>query len=214
VTWTDHLQIYAGVVTALAALSGAVVAFVGLFTWKTQAGWNEDTGLSRRLLVALYLYRDAFNDARRRLILAEEGLPEAGMGDAPGTSPEAHHAWLQRALTRRWRRVEECRRQVYPLILEARAQWGQALAGLWSRLDELHDDILRDLELYLEAEDPKNRHVDAAAIFGVAEGKEKARLKLFQPYRAGEVDELRRTFDQTFAQMETYLRGKIGRRGR
>jgi hypothetical protein len=52
------------IITGLAAIAAAYVAFVGLQTWKRQLTANAEYQLARRVLVAVYKVSDAINNCR------------------------------------------------------------------------------------------------------------------------------------------------------
>ena len=57
--WQPYISIGKDVVTALAALTGAIVAILGLKAWRKQLKGKTDYELARRLLKAVYEVRDA-----------------------------------------------------------------------------------------------------------------------------------------------------------
>jgi hypothetical protein len=83
------------VMTGIATIAAAVVATMGLHTWKRQLFGNSNYELSRRLLRSAYRLREAIQFVRNPLMLAGRWPP-----------PERPPGWAQRhplvRMTHQW----------------------------------------------------------------------------------------------------------------
>jgi hypothetical protein len=103
------------------AISGAVVAWVGLGVWRTQLRGTTEYDLARRFLLAAYKLRDEFVRFRNPVMSADEmaiALTEFDV-TAEVDSQEASRA----GYTGRWNRIADASRDFSVEALEAEVLW-------------------------------------------------------------------------------------------
>lgn len=153
--------------TGIAAVTAAVVAAMGLRTWKRQLFGNTNYELARRLLRSAYRVREAIRWVRSPLILPAEtasALRGAGLSDSPpGGFDDRGEELVYRA---RWQKVSEANVEFWAEMLEAEALWGpevrqrgdalasctgQLYAALWRWLSRRQSPINPDRMDEIEA---------------------------------------------------------------
>ena len=152
---TSVLGVVQGVILTLAAIVGAVVAIVGLRTWRAQLKGNTEYDLSRRLLKAIYRVRDELDYVRRPLITWGEiaaAAQEAGI-DKPELNPTDKR--IDAAVrARRWKYLQEALSAMDVEELEAEVIWGslakESIANLRTCVQQLRR---AEMELELRKDD-------------------------------------------------------------
>lgn len=138
----ETVSLIKDIVTALAAGTGAVVAVMGLSTWKAQLRGRTEYELARRILRATYRVRDHLQAVRNPVMSAGEistALEEAGVEREPGPTnpPETDQA----VYNRRWNRVTEALSELQVEEREAEVLWGSAFDGVFNDLRECVSDL-------------------------------------------------------------------------
>ncbi|HHL21908.1 MAG TPA: hypothetical protein ENJ52_10340 [Aliiroseovarius sp.] len=125
---------------AVAALMGAIAAWVGLNTWQKERRWEVDHSLSRQFLLALRKRQDAFNFLRSPLVSSAEMRQAFGEDYDPFDKKKSDDAWLA-AINSRLSRLEEAGREMYPFEIEAAYLWGDSISSPSARIIELERDV-------------------------------------------------------------------------
>lgn len=139
------------VIIAGTTITGAVVAVMGLRTWRKQLKGRAEYDLARRLLRATLELRDAIQDLRRPLMSAGEiaaAAEEAGVEIDPQGVDNAEA--IAAARSKRWRAVQEAASALRIEELEAEVLWGRDVAActedlraavhdVWAAEAEFHD---------------------------------------------------------------------------
>jgi hypothetical protein len=128
------------VVLTLCAITGTGFAVRGLNTWHRQLLGTADFDLARRLLRALYEWRDTIELTRLPVIWAEEMTPEPGK-DTEAKDKE-HQAGQKRAYERRWARVMKARTEIQVLSLEAEVLWGDGIKSDLRALSAIQGELV------------------------------------------------------------------------
>lgn len=128
------------VVLTLCAITGTVFAVRGLNTWHRQLLGTADFDLARRLLRALYEWRDTIELTRLPVIWAEEMTPDPGK-DTEAKDKE-HQAGQKRAYERRWARVMKARTEIQVLSLEAEVLWGDGIKSDLRALNAIQGELV------------------------------------------------------------------------
>ena len=132
---------------SMAALSGAIVAWHGLHTWKRQLHGATEYELARRYLRAAYRLRDEFGRFRNPFMSGDEiatAIAEAQV-DAPPESEMAHRA----AYVHRWNRVADAASGLRLESLEAEVLWGQAARNATRSLEKCASTLNSALTMHL-----------------------------------------------------------------
>jgi hypothetical protein len=128
------------VVLTLCAITGTAFAVRGLNTWHRQLLGTADFDLARRLLRALYEWRDAIQLTRLPVIWAAEMTPEPGKD--PDAKDKEHQAGARRAYERRWAGVMKTRTEIQALALEAEVLWGDGIKGELQALNAIQGELV------------------------------------------------------------------------
>lgn len=148
---TVWIPIIQGIVTIGALIAGAVIAWLGLSTWRQQMVAKTDYDLAKRLLVGAYRLRDAVWSARM-------GKDFASMFDQPEL--KAEHKQRMEAL-------QEAARAYEVELLEANALWDEdtngPLRGFLMPYHELW--IAFDAFYIVPDEDPKKQEKFRSLLF-------------------------------------------------
>lgn len=130
------------------AITGAVVAVLGLSTWRAQLRGQAEYELARRVLVAVLKYREAIRSARSPF-----STVDIDAVDPHRQMPEVEQQ--QRARRRnyeeRWNRVTAARAVLAAELFEVEAVWGgqvlEPFRALWDVERELYYAFLQQLDL-------------------------------------------------------------------
>lgn len=139
------------VILTAVAVAGAVVAVIGLTTWRRQLGGTVEYELARRLLKEVYQFREALQSVRFPFISAKEMELTEEEGPPPKNDKDKRYRELAKAYQNRYVRVNEARNSLEATLLEVEVIWGQELIA---KVKKLYD---WDGELYAAIMD----HLDA-----------------------------------------------------
>lgn len=174
------------IVTALAAVTGAGVAVMGLSTWKAQLRGRAEYELARRILRTTYRVRDEIASVRRPLMTPGEisqALKEAGIEPKPG--PTSHPRTDEAVYQKRWDRLAEALSDLRVEEREAEVLWGRdirsAFASLHDCVSKLHFAIYRHVRDVSESSaphqtrrlSPEDRQEVDAVIYQLSDDPEK-----------------------------------------
>ncbi|MBY6167223.1 hypothetical protein [Pseudooceanicola nitratireducens] len=185
-----------------AAIAGAVAAFMGLDRWKNQTVWQGDRDLARKLLVSLYLRKNAVKAVRNPFGFEGEGGPIAA------DTPEDEKNWKATLKKYQFRlgKLEEVKSEIFALEAEAKAIWGNEIEEfsrqVWNREHELAVEIYE----YINAQHPRYRGSD------YFEDKEARKSNSLQVFGGSSQDPFWPKYDAACINLETYLRTKLGRK--
>ncbi|MFQ5621782.1 MAG: hypothetical protein ACE5FS_00145 [Paracoccaceae bacterium] len=204
-TFADWVSALANGVIALSAAAGAIIAGIGLSTWKSQTRWHSDRELARRLLVNLYKYRDAIKGVRNPAMFSNE-MPKPPENEAEGmNADQIRYYGITTAYENRWKKAQDVRANLYSDFLEAEAIWGPDVRDLFHRIHKLQTELLMVVQNHL-------RLIDPDASDGMKEDYERiARKKRDILYdNWSEDDEFNKEFQDALAPIEAMLIGKLG----
>jgi len=206
----DYLQLVASgkdIVVGVAAAVGAVVAVMGLSTWKRQLKGGHEYKLSKRVLVHLFRYRDAINGVRHPAMWGHE-MSQPPEEQKEGMSREQIHFYgTSKAYEARWDRVQTERTGLYADLLEAEAIWGDELKNLFHKLFDLEFELLTSIRHYLELTNPDVPECRKDAVRKIVH---KRRDIMYDDFSA-EGDEYKKQFNAGAAEIEGYLKPKLAR---
>lgn len=151
-SWLSYAK---DIVVALCALLGVSIAVKGLRTWQRQLHGTANFDLARRLLRALYEWRDAIETARLPAIWAAETVPDPGA--EPVEREREFHAGVRRAYERRWASVLKARREIETLALETEVLWGGEIRGNLRALNALQFDLVDAISEHLKRQGATER---------------------------------------------------------
>jgi hypothetical protein len=152
------IEVVKDVIVALSAVGGAVIAGIGLSTWRRQLRGNADYEVARKVLRGAYRVRDAIGWVRNPMILPGE---MASAWKSAGHPPESFDPFKRGAdldeavYQARWREVVAAMSDLEAEQLEAEVLWGaEAKAAIWplrQRVGELRVALERWLRQKAES---------------------------------------------------------------
>jgi hypothetical protein len=194
-------------VVAAAASVAAVTAWKGLNTWKEQAKWNNDAELAKSILVQLFKHIDAMKNVRFVAIWSGE-LEEAAKGiDLPKDDRQRRFSEDVAVYKARWKKVQEVRSELYPMIIEGQALWGLPFRDMFSELWKLENELLNAVQRHLEQINPS---YDAETKREVHRIRKESRDILYLTDES--TDSHLADYTSALGPIEDYLRGKLGRK--
>lgn len=186
-----------------AALTGAIIAFKGLGTWKRQIDGQANYNLSKNLLVNLFKYRDAVYTVRNPFMSSQEmPLPSEEESKKLNDDGIRYHG-LYKAYENRWNRVEEVQTDIYANLIEAEALWDEQLSNMWKVLQRKEKELLVHLKNYLILRSPHYERFDKEYL------QEKQHQIHDAIFDAGDDDEFKKQFEAELNKMTSYIRTKL-----
>lgn len=188
-----------------AAITGTVIAIKGLGTWRQQLKGQSDYELSRRILVALFIYRDAIDGVRHPMMIsAEMPYPEEAKAKHMNDR-EIHHHGKSKAYHSRIEKVKHARKSLYTDLLEAEALWDNELNTLFDTLYHLEQELIAKIRNHLVVADPRG---DEKHKKKTAEKNNQTRDIMFDSL-SDEGDEYKLEFTSGVEAIEAYLKPKL-----
>lgn len=204
-TWgAEQWSALANAVMAAAAAGGAIAAFKGLNAWKNQSLWAADNDLARRILIALYRYRESLFAVRHPAMYnAEMKIDET---EAKSMNPDQiRQQGTILAYVRRWEKHQPLENELDALLQEADAVWGKELSEKVAVLKALQRELYSYVRLHLDA-----HYRDLGAL--ADEYKQILRTKRDILYDLmSDEDVFRIDFEAGMKPVEAHLRKKLGR---
>jgi len=165
------------IITGLAALTAAVIAIMGLQTWKKQLRGKTEYELAQRMLRAVYQFREALAWVRYWIMDETEmfqAVNEAKIEDSPTDMNKTFARRRKAVYQKRWQKVLEASVELDSISLEAEAIWGQVAKESVKPLLECAGTLFATLIVYFEhIENPQTNYSkevksrDHQIMFGV-----------------------------------------------
>jgi len=191
-------------VIAGSALTGAIVAVLGLNTWKQQLKGSVEYELARRCLVTLYRYRDAIGRVRNPAIWTSEFEALGQLISENKSDNEVHFLKLLGVYEARWAGVQTEKAAMYTDLVESEAIWGAGLTERFDKVFSLEQQLLQVIRNYLSAQDPNEN----AAMKEIAE--KNLRQNRWILYSRGNEDDLfEKELTGAVSAIEIYLKPHI-----
>jgi hypothetical protein len=133
----------------------STVAIIGLGTWKKQISGKTEYDTARRLLKALYGYREAISTVRNPFIPVGE-MPQPPEGHPFSTDDKRKYFYgIASAYEKRWSTVIEARIKLDSELLEAEVLWGSEFRKKFVELFKTGSKLFATLKLYLDSLNPE-----------------------------------------------------------
>jgi hypothetical protein len=204
--WSTIIATTKDIILGVAGITGAIVAIVGVNTWRRQLKGQVEYDLARRLLRLTFQYRDAIDRVRNPFIYSYE-MPEPPLDQAAHMNRDQIEFYgLSKAYKKRWDGVVETRNALYPDLLEAEALWGRELGQHFSVLFGLETELSQYISYYLRLRNPDAPRHDKEAIAEIHKGKRDVMYGVL-----GTNDEYKKDFSEGIKQIETYLKTHLQR---
>lgn len=141
-------DIVKNVAVTAATCTGAIVAVLGLSTWKRQLRGTRDLELGRRILAGVHRFRDALQAVRNRVLWPGETAlsPDETKGKSVS---EIDHLAMQEGYSNRYAGVYEARRDLQNILVDAEAVWGHEVRKACVQLYEFDGELAANVDTYL-----------------------------------------------------------------
>lgn len=204
-TCLEFVTLVKDLLVGAAAITGAVVAVIGLSTWKRQLRGQFEYELSRRILVTLFKYRDAIAGVRHPAMWSYE-MPKPPVEELKTMSDEdVRYYGTSKAYQARWERVQTERTSLYADLLQSEALWGRDLKDLFSVLFNLEHELLITIQHHLRVTNPRTSTIEKDAIRKIIE---KRRDIMYDDTSDGG-DDFKREFQGGIEAIEKFLKPKL-----
>lgn len=130
---SEALSVIANFIVAFSAFAGAIAAFSGLYTWKKQGLWQQDNDLARAALLGLRRKHDALMFLRSPFVSVGE-MMNALENSAKDSIEE--QGWAA-AIDKRFEKLRDANQNVFPILVEASAVWGEQIEEEFKKLDAI-----------------------------------------------------------------------------
>ncbi|MDC0461600.1 hypothetical protein OAM34_01175 [Alphaproteobacteria bacterium] len=195
------ISITSDVVIGLSAMTTAYFAFRGLSTWKEQHRGKIEYELARRLLLSIYIYRDAIRSARHPFMSYAPTSKEA----APKKSDKQREfEGYSAEYGRRYDFVLEARRSLYADVLESEVLWADEIRKITDEMLVLDNQLKSTIEYHLTARNPDSDHNAIEIAKEILKNKQGT---LYAKY--SEDDIFAQKFDGLVERAENYLKKKL-----
>lgn len=196
------------IVTGVSAAVVAILAALGLNTWKVQLKGTAEYELARRLLRAVLRTRDRVALTRSRFMSAEEmdrAFRAAGE-TRPVDAEEALRRRYELAIDARWRLLVTAASELEAEILEAEVLWGAPYVDAGTELRKLVWRLGNAIEehLYDQRSKPPRGEV-------MSKEREERAVVLWRGAASGETDAFTGELTAVVSRFETLLRPKLQR---
>jgi hypothetical protein len=192
------LNALVNILIAGAAISGVVIAAMGLSTYKHQAQWSEERDLARKLLIKLKFREDGFKAVRNPFGYSHEN-------DLDGEEvAERDQRWREvgKKYERRLAKLNQARSDFYPLAIEAEVYWGKVFVDLERELNNLEHDLGFAVDEFVESHNPR---FEFRPYF---DGEEESKVRGIV-FALGSRDELGPKHQQAIENLTKFLKGRL-----
>lgn len=141
----DFIAVIKDALIGLAAATTAVVAVLGLYSWRRELTGRTEFETARHLMNATYKLREEVASSRAPFVSAGE-FPEDYRGPAEASSQEEARAWSH-IYRNRWAPIRTALEELDSRALEAEALWGHEIK---EKTDELRQCIV-ELRVAMDA---------------------------------------------------------------
>ncbi|KAA6168880.1 hypothetical protein F3K50_22240 [Pseudomonas marginalis] len=157
----DVFDVVGTVISVVGVGFAAYIGLSGLKTWRLQTKGTADHELARRILIALYGYRDAIRKVRNPMVLSFEMEP--GKDEKPDDDPKLKNInENRRVYSRRFENLGQSKNPLSVALVEAEAVWGAELLERMSCLFKLERELFIHIRSFLITIDPKDEELQVA----------------------------------------------------
>ena len=122
------------IITGCSALVVAIIAVLGLKSWRTQLKGKTEYDLACRFLKAVYEVRSAMAFVRNPFQSSVEislAMEEAGIEGNPNSDPEISLKSQEAVYQRRWQKVQNVYLDLESIFFEAETLWGKEVEAVF-----------------------------------------------------------------------------------
>jgi hypothetical protein len=174
-----YVTLIKDIITGLSALVVAIIAILGLQTWKKQLKGNTEYEIAQRLLRAIYKVREALAWVRNPYQHPSEitqAMEDYAIEGDPIDDPviKARTEWA--LYNNRWTKVREAFIECETVALEAEAIWGPIVKENLKPIQDCAAKLFANIESYIREIEYPSRNYDASLqnerfkiIYGIQE---------------------------------------------
>ncbi len=155
--WQSYLAVIKDIITAIAALTGIIIAILGLWTWKRQLRIKTEYELARRLLRAVYMVRESIRSVRSPGMGSgeiERSIREASITAEPSDSD--YGIKTEEAVYRsRWKSLQGALTDMDVELLEAEVTWGSRMQEVVKPLRDCVATLYINIQQHLNRLSPR-----------------------------------------------------------
>ena len=184
----------ATIASAVATITIAICAIIGLDVWKKQPKKKVDSDFATRLLTLIYKYRDAMEDFMDSFMVSVPDLPKE---EAPHLNKEQRR--FQAYVNFEQKRsdaVSSVRKEFYADILTSEALWGNEIRKIVEEMHIIEKFARTKIKYQLRAMNPDNSQM-------AKEASDKAQENMTSD------EELLKKFNKLIKEAEKYLKQKM-----
>jgi hypothetical protein len=185
------------------AITGAVVAVMGLGTWRRQLVGHKEYDLALRVLKDVQRYTDAFRGVRNPVIFAWE-MPEPPEVESDRMDfSQKHFYGISKAYEKRWDRLHDAKVQLQDDLLEVEVLWGCESAERVRNLFGLEYQMLLSVQEQL-----RTKYPDDPERGGIFSGDWKEREAIVYASTSGQ-DEFSKKVRECVSLIDESIRPKL-----
>ncbi|WP_286807694.1 MULTISPECIES: hypothetical protein [unclassified Marinimicrobium] len=138
-----------------AAVSAAIVAWLGLNTWRRQLVGQDRYQLAKELVLCLYQLRDQIEAARRPIVEIMRGEPRR-LAEVQFMFGDLAIYEMARRAQRRLPEINETKKRLDSLALDAEVLWSDELKPHLEEISKLLDNFSLAVEYTVSAHNPEH----------------------------------------------------------
>jgi hypothetical protein len=192
------LNALVNILIAGAAISGVVIAAMGLSTYKHQAQWSKERDLARKLLIKLKFREDGFKAVRNPFGYSHEN----DLDEEEVAARDQRWREVGKKYERRLAKLNQARSDFYPLAIEAEGYWGKVFVDLERELNNLEHDLGFAVDEFVESHNPR---FEFRPYF---DGEEESKVRGIV-FALGSRDELGPKHQQAIENLTKFLKGRL-----
>ena len=150
----------------MSALTVAIIAGLGLQSWRKQLKGKTEYELAQKYLKAAYKIREALARVRNPILSAAEtyeAMKETNIQGNPVTDPKVQTRCEAAVYQRRWQKVQEAFLDLDSISLEAEAFWGKGVKDNLKPLRQCGSILMGNIELHFRQKEKPPREYDSEA---------------------------------------------------
>ncbi|KAF0144334.1 MAG: hypothetical protein FD156_1885 [Nitrospirae bacterium] len=145
----DYVGIIKEIIVALAALSAAIFAYLGLSTWRKELKGKSEYEKAKDVLKAVYKVREGFKHVRNPAIWSYE-YPEEMRDHWGHLKRGTEYEGTAHVYEQRWKILSEAFNDLEEKTLEAQVEWGPEFENVIRPLRECRAELMVTLQMKLE----------------------------------------------------------------
>lgn len=203
---SDILSCIRDIIVSLAAVTTAIVAVIGVNSWRKELKGSSEFQTARNLIKSVYRLRDAIYDARSPLIRSSEFPPEYNLNNHKTKNDNADA--YAHVFNNRWEFVAKAVQEFDVASLEAEALWFKESSNRTSELRQCLVEIRASTESFVSNAASGNQDFESDKKFGKS-----VRENVFSS-RDSKDNKMNIKINNSIESIEEFLKSYIGRKSK